>query len=244
MDPGAQPREADDPARVKIFRQQGGVGARGGVRGFRGHQHHDGPRPRRGGQGGEGQPEMIDHPELIGADNDGDGAQGGDQVAGIGVFTERTQETARALDQQPVKTPPQPAGMGHHLGKADALVFAAGGQQRGERGAKMPGVDFVQGQGAAEGVGQPAGVVAVAGTNGFEGGHVQSRLPEEPGEQRGQHGFTDAGVGAGDKIGGGLHRPISKRNPGRCANPNCALKFGVWILNFPAPRSALSIHAW
>ena len=82
---------------------------------------------------------------------------------------------------------------------ADGFFFATGGQDGGNGGLEMPGIDFIHGQRAINGIVQPAGIIATAGANGFEGGHPQAVHKEIAGEQGGQNRFAGPGVGAGDE---------------------------------------------
>ena len=66
-------------------------------------------------------------------------------------------------------------------------------------------MDFIQRRLAAGGGVEQAGVATSAGANRFEGYRVHPALAPVSHEQRGQHGFADAGVGAGEEDGARSH---------------------------------------
>ena len=75
--------------------------------------------------------------------------------------------------------------MGLNRVAADGFFLLPGGQGGGDGGLEIPGIDFIHGERAINGVKQEAGLIATAGADGFKGGHPQAELIEIAGEQGG-----------------------------------------------------------
>ena len=89
--------------------------------------------------------------------------------------------------------------MSEDVGQADFAVVFASGDERGDGFGEIEGVHLIQGEVAAlKGV-QQFSVGARAGAEGLEGEDAVAPAPQVCQEQRGQDGFADTGVGAGDK---------------------------------------------
>ena len=110
-------------------------------------RHQDNRRTARHGAGQrfDGQQHMVHDAEPVRADDDGNCAQGNNQVARIEVLTQRAEQTASAFHQHDVKSPLNPSDMIDHVRQFDPPVFPSRGEERRERGTEMPGIDLIQG---------------------------------------------------------------------------------------------------
>ena len=138
-------------------------------------------------------------PSRFGATMIGVARKRQNQIARIKIFAERAQQTARAFNQHHVKTLLHRADVREDFGELHAFPFAARGQQRRDRRAKMPRIDFIERQRAVHGGAERARVVAAAGANRFERRRVDAAFAQKSRQQRGQHRFAGAGVRAGDE---------------------------------------------
>ena len=161
-----------NPPRVKKLGEQRGIGPAHNIW-TRRIDEHDLRAARSGaGQGGERQPELVHRTQPVWAHENWCGPQSGDQIARIETFTQRTEQAARAFDDNIREMFLEGADVRGGFGERDASLVLACSEQRREGAADVPGIDLIKGNYMACCRLQRPGVVAIAGANGFEGGYA------------------------------------------------------------------------
>jgi len=163
------------------------------------HQNDTGTEDKRWWQCSQNQQGLIDGSKPVGTRHDRRRTQGDDQIAGIEIFTDRSQQTACALHKNSRMTFLKAADPGQNLGEPQFLLFPTCSQQRGQRRTKMPGIYFVQRQSFAGGLLQGSGIIAAAGADRFEGDNTRYGNGEATGKPGGQRGFSNPRISAGDE---------------------------------------------
>ncbi len=170
--------------------------------------------PRRGRrQGFEHKEGLVDRAETVRADDERRRAQFRNQVARIEAFAKRTQQAARAFDENNVVTSLRTPDMCEHFSQSNALTFAPGRKQRRERRAEMPRVDFIQRQRVAKRGVQRACVATPAGAERLDRSYGEAARKQMPREQTREHRLAHAGVCAGDEENLSCHARESKHKP-------------------------------
>jgi hypothetical protein len=154
----------------------------------------------------DGEEGVVDGAQLVAGNDEDAASEGGDEVEGGEALAKRGEETASAFDEElgrgkcrgelPVR------GMREIIKdvvEVDGPAVDAGGDEGSDRLGEVERVDFVKGQDSVlQGVEERC-IGATAGAKGFEGQRVAILFPQVAEEQRGQEGFADTGVGAGDE---------------------------------------------
>ena len=87
---------------------------------------------------------MIHRAQLVWRDDDWSGAQRQNQITRIKIFTERTQQTARAFDKQNIELFPRRADVLEDLRKLHRFFFEPSGERGRNRRTEMPRIDFIK----------------------------------------------------------------------------------------------------
>ena len=122
-----------------------------------------------------------------------------DQIPRIKIFAERSQQAARAFHQRHVEIFPRHAEVREDGGKLHRFVFQFGGERRRDGRAEMPGVDFIQRQRASSAARNLRASSRPPEQTGLNAADVYAARAQKMRQQRGQNGFADAGVRAGDE---------------------------------------------
>ena len=177
-----------------------GVGALGDVGvGCEVVENDAGAGEASGVDGFEGEEGVVEATEAVRNDNDDGQCQADGEVGEGFVVGDRNQPTAGTFDEQ----------RGVFSGKAakpilewverEAAVFELRGDEWRGGGLEPDGVGFVEGENVIRGGAEDFDIGAFPAAEGLESEGAESGLAEGAGEERGDEGFSNASVGAGEE---------------------------------------------
>ena len=152
-----------------------------------------------GADGFESEEGVVETAEAV-RDDDDDGEIQTDGEVGEGFgFRDRDQPTAGAFDEERGVFGEKFVEPIDERIEREGAVFELRGDEGGGGGLEPDGVGFVERERIVRGGAEDFDIGAFAAAEGLEGDGAEAGLAEGAGEERGGKGFSDAGVGAGEK---------------------------------------------
>lgn len=126
------------------------------------HQDHPGLAATGFRQGREDESSLADGAKSIGAYHDGSCPQAADELSGVAVDGQRTEQAAGTFHQSELMTPGEALDVPESVFPSGWLWVGASGEAGRERSAKVPGVDLVERERPAERVMDGLGIASAA----------------------------------------------------------------------------------
>ncbi len=193
-----EPGQNRDMCFTREFRQQVSVGTTGRVRLLWIEKNCTRACRDNGRQRFQREPHLIDYSQFVARRDKNIRPESTDQFARAESLSQRAEQSTRAFHKRDLMAMGDAMDVRDNFSKLDTPAFLSGREQRRQRPAKMPRVDFIQRQRVPQRLAQDTRIVTTARADRFQRRNAGIARSQIRREQCREYGLTDTCSRAGD----------------------------------------------